>query len=241
MLLFSVRDATWLARVGSEAPAMLGIVAVLGALVAAERVGWRRASVLGALGALWLFAVRPSSAVALSAAVTLVYALCALRTRRRDRWLTAAAGLAAMGVDLLAMHLAHSPGLVTTLQDTFTRHFAHPPVPHLPQHYVLLFGRTCRELMLGMLRHPVAPLIALIGAAAALAIPRFRVPASCVLVLALASAAAHPIFTEVPRLLSPGTVVEAIGLAMGLPIVGRAARARWRARHSPTAVSVETA
>jgi hypothetical protein len=244
VLLFNVRGATWLARVGSEAPALVGILGVVAGLLVLSRPPTRRSLSLGlpvvTASALWLLAVRPSSGVLLSLLVVLVYGTAALVTRDKQRALMAAGGLIAAGVDALWMRLRHSPGLSVTLQDTFTRHFSLPPVSGLGRRYLHLLLGTCHRLGLGMLHHPVTPLIALIGTVVALRLREFRLPALCVVALAVASAATHPIFSEVPRLISPGTSVEAVGLAMGLSFLARELRSRFHGSFVPDPVPSTT-
>jgi hypothetical protein len=226
-LLFGVRGSTWLARVGSEAPALVGIVGVACSLVAVHRIGAARAAVALALSSAWLFLVRPSSAVELAVTIAVVYAVVALRRRDRADTAVAATGGGAVLVELAVMHVTHSPGLGTTLQDTFTHHFLRPHVDHIVTRYLALLAHTSARLAVGMLRHPVTPLLALAGVAAAMGLRRFRWPAVCVVVVAIGSAVVHPVFTEVPRLVSPGTLVEAVGLAVGVP----ALLGRWRRRN----------
>lgn len=227
-LLFGVREATWLARIGSEAPALVGVVGVACALVAIRRIGAARAAVPLALSSVWLFVVRPSSAVELALAIGVVYGVVALRSRDRLDVTVAATGAGILLAELAVMQVLHSPGLTTTLQDTFTHHFLRPDVDHLVSRYLALLARTSARLGVGIVRHPLAPALAVVGVAAALAVRRFRTPAICVVAIAIASAVVHPVFTEVPRLVSPGTLVEAVGLAVGVPAVVRRLRAPAR-------------
>ena len=216
-LLFTVRDATWLARVGSEAPALLGILGVVaGLLGTSKRLAPRRFVALSVVSGVWLLAVRPSTAVALGIAVLLVYGAKALARRE---WATDAriAAVAAVAASAITgeMQLRHSPGLTATLQDTFTHHFATVQMHSLRYEYGELVTRTAASLGHGLIHHSLTPLLAIAGATLAVSVARLRPAALCVILVAAASAVAHPVFTEIPRLLSPATSIEAIGFAIG--------------------------
>ena len=219
VLLFTVRGTTWLARFGSEAPALLGMVAAMCALLSVRIIGPRRAALPFVVAVGWLYAVRPSSAITLAATLTVVYGVVAVRRRTRTDVLVGGSVAAVLVAELVAQRLSHSPGLTETLQDTFSEHFRRRPVGHLWDHYFRLLGHTMPKLASGMLHHPITPLVALVGAAVAIAHPRLRLPAVGIVGVALASAIVHPVRSEVPRLLSPATAIEAMGLAMLLGLV----------------------
>ena len=212
-LLFAVRDATWLARVGTEAPALAGLLGCACALILirrSRRSGWP----IGAVSLSWLMAVRPSTAVQFSLAVLRIYGAAAAIRRRRPHTILAIVGAATLAVELLIMRVLHSPGLKASLTDTFTHHYLIHEQRSLAADYLLLAGRTSTSLIHGFSHHPLVPLLALCGAAVAISDRALRLPAITVVTVALMSAVAHPVFTELPRLLSPATSIEAIGLAI---------------------------
>ncbi|MDQ1723320.1 MAG: hypothetical protein QOG52_348 [Frankiaceae bacterium] len=214
-LLFAVRGATWLSRVGSEAPALVGIVGTAVGLVYWSRAGWRSSWWIVAASLAWLMAVRPSSAVLLSAVVLLVYGVSTLRRRGiENARITLAAG-ATLLVELVVMHMLHSPGLTETMRDVVTHHFALPVADsRVNADFLRIERRTMGKLAVRMLQHPLVPLLACLGAWRIMRVPALRLPATCVIALAVLSAVAHPVFSEIPRLVSPATSVEAIGLAL---------------------------
>ena len=229
-LLFTVRDATWLARIGTEAPALAGLLGCACALILvrrSRRAGWP----IGAGSITWLMAVRPSTAVQFSLAVLLIYGAAAVVRRRREHTILAIAGAATLAVELLIMAVLHSPGLTASLTDTFTHHYLIHEPHTLAKDYLLLAGRTRAALVHGFIHHPVVPLLAACGAAVAISDSALRLPALTVVTVALMSAVAHPVFTELPRLLSPATSIEAVGLAILLNrLLARAGRSLTRAQ-----------
>ena len=233
VLLFTVRDATWLARVGTEAPALAGLLGCACALILvrrSRRSGWP----IGATALTWLMTVRPSTAVQFSLAVLLIYGVAAVVRRGRTHAILAFAGAATLATELLVMRVLHSPGLTASLTDTFTHHYLIHQQHSLAKDYLLLAGRTTTSLIHGFIHHPFVPLLALCGAGVAIRDRALRLPAITVVVVALMSAVAHPVFTELPRLLSPATSIEAVGLAI---LLGRLlARARDSLSHRQTAV-----
>ena len=243
-LLFAVRDATWLERVGTEAPALAGLLGCACALILirrSRRSGW----LIGVTSLIWLMAVRPSTAVQFSLAVVLIYGAAAVVRRRRAHTLLAITGAGTLAVELLVMRVLRSPGLSASLTDTFTHHYLIHEQRSLAADYLLLAGRTTTSLIHGFSHHPLVPLLALCGAAVAITDRALRLPALTVVTVSLMSAVAHPVFTELPRLLSPATSVEAVGLAIlagrlvtrGRAAVSRAQRPRTEPAHRALATN----
>jgi hypothetical protein len=129
-----------------------------------------------------------------------------------------------LAVQMLGMRLMHSPGLTATLQDTFTHHFHTRRVGDLPVRYAHLVVATSRTLVSNALAHPFPPLVTLLGVAAAVRHRQLRLFAVSIASVAAASAAVHPVATEVPRLLSPLAAVAAAGWAVVIVGVARHAR-----------------
>ncbi|WP_420033935.1 hypothetical protein ACN2WE_16385 [Streptomyces sp. cg28] len=195
------------------------------------------------------FLVRYSTALPLCAALAAAMTAHGVARTRAGRdaagswW---AAGIAAAGlcVSAGAVSLLTLPTSGVTLQDTFTAHFTHPPVPDPWSRLWELNSAFWSQWWGGQMTQP--SFLALTGAAAwAL---RRRAPAlgllSCaVALLGLAQIAAHPLAGEAERL----GVLMWLPVVLGLPFVpgavrGRASRPRApgpRAK-SPDRAPVET-
>lgn len=215
-LLFVLPESAWLSRVGSEAPALFGLVATV-----ALAMWWsqsRRAWVVLALfvvSSVAVFAMRPSTGMAMSGVLALGYGWRAARRRqfRSAGAVVAVSSAAVVVVELVGMRLLHAAGITATLQDTFTHHFRQRPVGGLPTRYRNLLVATGRQLAARAFGDPVLPLVTVVGLGAALARARYRPLAVTVAGAAVTSALVHPLATEVPRLLSPLVAVAAVGWA----------------------------
>lgn len=220
---------TWLARVGTEAPAAVGVLAVAYALTMAllGRRMWVAAAVWS-VGVAWTFAVRPPTGVAVAAASLLVVAL-ALWRRRDRRWAVAAVGiLAVLGILQLILVLTHAAGIGTTIDDLASAHFTRP-APHPYHVFSHMFRYTFGHWLQVWWTAGLFWTLAVIGACVWLA-RRYGLAAAGVLallVVGIASAVVHPIYDEVPRLLSVGEAPVALGLADIFAVAALMAGARW--------------
>lgn len=180
---------------------------------------------------------RYSSALLLAAltAAAAVAVWCGMR-ERRHRWTALLAGLSAIAASLTAMLISALalPSATTTLQDTFTQHFARPDVPYPWQRLADLDARYWAHWIGAEASLPIFLVPTLV---AAWALYRYRPDLGWfALATALTGAlqvAAHPLLQEADRL----GVLMWMPAVLGLPLL--VARAQ---RHGTiTAHAVETA
>jgi hypothetical protein len=215
VFLFALPSGTWLAPIGTEAPAASGLLfGLAGLLLCIQHGRLSTGAALWAGSSVWLMAVRPPSAVAFACASAVAVAVIALR-RRSQALAAAAAGAAGSALaESLFMHITHAPGLTTTLQDTFTAHFTQPDVTNLLGHWWDKFTSTWLYYLWYVFGGIFGPLLIIAGLVALLwhyrwdALPWLTLGAVGVL-----AAVVHPVYSEMPRLLSPGSAVVAAGLA----------------------------
>jgi hypothetical protein len=212
--LFALPAGAWLARVDSEGAALAGIEGVcLGLLLLARDHRRPTAAALAAVSLAWVYLVRPSSALAVTATVGAVYAVRLAHTRAgSDLWITAGS-VAAGALELAVMRWRSSPGLTETLQDLFTGHFATPDVTDLPGRFVAVSADRWATFTVQQAHRPWWALVALLGVIGALRWRQMVPIVGVVLGTAALSAVLHPVVSELPRLLSPAEVVVAVGLA----------------------------
>jgi hypothetical protein len=168
---------------------------------------------------------RYSSALVLAAltAAAAVAVWCGMR-ERRHRWTALLAGLSAIAASLTAMLISALalPSATTTLQDTFTKHFADPDVPDPWQRLADLDARYWAHWIGAQACLPIFLVPTLVGA---WALYRYRPDLGWfALATALAGSlqvAAHPLLQEADRL----GVLMWMPAVLGLPLlVARAHR-----------------
>ena len=219
----------------------------VGALVAGSLYLIRggRGALAGLIAAVLTLALAKSAnAAALAVALLATTAVLALLTRRSDRTLVRRAGVigacaAVVTAGVLgASALLGLPGFEASLQDTFTAHFTRPTVTNP---YQLLLRRDLaivQPLMSQLIGLPGVLALGIVGLGGLVVGGRpwgalwiAAVPASLLLVLA------HPVSSEIPRLMAPAWASVALGLAMWLPVMLRYARRRLPTGSAPAVLT----
>jgi hypothetical protein len=168
-----------------------------------------------------------------AAAATAVW--CCVR-ERRHRWTAVLAGLSAIAAAVTAasMSALSLPSATTTLQDTFTKHFAYPEVPDPWQRLVDLDGRYWAHWIGAQASLPTFLVPTLL---AVWALYRYRPDlgwfALATALTGVLQVAAHPLAQEADRL----GILMWMPVVLGLPLL--VARAQGDGTVAPAAPAVE--
>jgi hypothetical protein len=245
VMLFLLPTGYWITRLLAESAAitatLLALCGVTVLLTRASSDSPRRADVIAGtavvVGLALLILSKPATGLLLSAAFALATGVLAGWTRLRRRANPSRRLLIALGASggvtvawLAASSLLGLPGASDTLQDTFTNHFEVPDVPD-PWTRLLDLNRTFWPDQLSHWLNDGIPLAAstflavLVFGLAALAISTRRSIAlvwGMAAVAAMATVAAHPVVSEIDRLVVFAWLPVVLGLALVLRRPGTA-------------------
>lgn len=228
--LYTLPTGLWMTRLAPEGGMYLGLlVTAVGVVLALRGRSARAAYALTAGGVALTFAFKSADAVALAVAMTLAVVVLGVATRslRRMRWLAAALLGPAIVLSAVASALG-APGFTTSLDDTFSEHFSRP-VPRHPWHRLTtvdvgllrrlgIFAWPWTELLLVALA--VVVLVAFAG--------RLAAPVLAFVVVGVVVTLAHPVTSELARLMAPVWLAVAVGIALVATRCGQSVA--WRKR-----------
>lgn len=235
-------SGAYAATVMADTWALTAWVATLAAASWFLRGGRRRAAVCLAVASVALGLAKSANAAAATVVFVGAAVVLGIWYRRRDPAVVRRAlGAAAVSTLVTSGVLAGTavlglPGLEASLQDLFTAHFTKPdvadPYQRLVRSDLILLGRWRTDVLHvpGMVALAAVGIGGLIAAAEPWAVYwALAVPAAALPVLA------HPVASEVPRLLAPAWASIALGIAMLLPPLRRLAAERWPGRRAAAA------
>lgn len=197
---------------------MLGLWAV--ALAAASTYlarPRRRWLVVLAVAAVLMGWTKLANEVALAAALL---GVAGYELLRRRPWRTAAALAAVAGVavvvQLLVLQVSGAAGLMTSVQDLLTRHFADPDVANPITRLIRIDLGLVKAVPGRVLGMSPLDLLAFAGGAVGLVLApgRWRLPWIAGAVATLGVVALHPVGSEIPRLLAPVWLTVVVGLGL---------------------------
>jgi hypothetical protein len=242
LLLFLLPSGLWLTRLVAEPGAIAAMLAALCGAAGVLRPGAaRRTQVVCAVGTLLALAaltlVKPATGVLLAAGMAAAVVLIAVWEKVRDRrvafatWALGGVAVVMLVAWQVAGALVDLPGAEETLQDKFTASFTQPDVPD-PWSRLLDMNQAFWPLQLngwlnGGIPFSASPFLALV--IAGLVLVAWVAPGRQALLWLAAGATgvvsvvAHPVPSEVDRLLVYIWLPVGVGLALGLRRPERAA------------------
>lgn len=227
----------WATRLGPEGGMYAGTLLAVGGAVLLDRqvIARWKGMVAVVSGIVIAFLFKPADGIAVGAALALAAAIAIVAQRAVRAWRPLVAAAVTTVACILGSSAFGAPGLAASLDDTFSRHYQRP----LPAHPWHQLWRTDVEVLrrLGLYTWPwFALLLAVVGIGYAVARAGLRaVPVAMLALVAVVVVLAHPVTSELPRLVAPLYLAVAVGL--GLLTEDAYALARRRRRASTVATA----